>query len=83
LGGAHQLNQFELNQLDDLLAGVNGLVDGMAHGFFRKGVDKILHHAEIDVRLKQGQANLAHGLADVIGRKAALAAQFLEYVLKL
>ena len=67
-----------MHDLDDVLAGREALQDIAAHGALADTVDELLDHGEVDVGLEQGQADLAHGLGDVVLGQAALASEAVE-----
>ena len=80
LGGAaaHQIRQFLVDDLDDLLGGGQAVQHVGADGPLRDGGHEFLDHLVADVGLQQGQADLPHSLPDVVFRQTALAPQTLE-----
>src|SRR5207248_9851760 len=79
---AEQLDQLVVNNFDDLLARLDALNDLLAERFALHPLDEIAHHLEIDVRIQQGQPDLAQGVADVSFGNLAQAAQVLEGALE-
>ena len=73
-GAAHQLGQLLVDDLDDLLAGVELLAHLDAQAALLHGRRELLDDLEVDVRLEQREADLAHRAIDVVLRqRAALA----------
>ena len=79
VGAAHQLGQFLVDDLDDLLGGCQALQHVAAHAALRHLGHEILDHLIADVGLQQSETHLAHTVADVGLCQAALALQALEY----
>ena len=73
-GAAHQLGQLLVDELHDLLARVQRLEHlGAERALLHRG-GELLDDLEVDVGLEQRQADLAHGLVDVVlGQLAARA----------
>ena len=71
---AHQRRQLLVDDLDDLLAGVELALDLHALGALPHAGRELLDDLEVDVGLEQREADLAHrGLDVVVGQRAALA----------
>src|SRR3954468_15548439 len=70
---AHQRRQLVVDDLDHLLARVELLGDLDPERALLDGVRELLDDLEVDVGLEQREADLAHGLVDVVlGQRAAL-----------
>jgi hypothetical protein len=65
-GLPHQRRQLLVHDLHDLLARVEALHHLVPERAFLHGVGELLDDAEVDVRLEQREADLAHRLADVV-----------------
>ncbi|OQB97186.1 MAG: hypothetical protein BWX80_04141 [Candidatus Hydrogenedentes bacterium ADurb.Bin101] len=74
----HNLDQFVVHNLDDLLAGVNTGKHFLTDGRFLNIGDKLLYHLNVDIRLQQRDAYLLQRLAHIRFGQAALAANGLE-----
>ena len=73
-------DQLLVDDLDDLLRGVQRLADlGAARPLLDRG-DEVLDHGQRDVRLEQGEPDLARGGVDVGVGELPLAAEVLEGV---
>ena len=72
---AHELAQLLVYYLHDHLRRRQAFHDLRALGALGDALHKVLHDLVAHVRLEQGQAHLAHGLAYVQLRQAALAAE--------
>ena len=59
------VDELLVHDLDDLLRGVQRLRDLHARGAFLDPRDELPHHGQRDVRLEQGDANLAGGRVNV------------------
>ena len=79
VGAAHQLRQFFVDDLDDLLGGGQAVQHVAAHAALGDLGHEILDHLIADVGLQQGEAHLAHTGADIGLGQAALALQTFEY----
>ena len=53
-----------MDELDDLLAGVEALEDVVAERGGLHARDEVLHDLEVDVGLEEGEPDLAHRLVD-------------------
>ena len=82
VGRAEQFHQFVVDDLDDLLAGLDALDDLLADGLGLDALDEIAGDLEIDIRLEQRHAHLAQGIGDVGLGDFAEAAQVFERVLE-
>src|SRR4030095_2348127 len=78
-----QRDEFVVDNLDDLLAGLDALDHFDAEGFFAHAVDELLDDLEIDVGVQQRQANVAQAVGDVAFRNLPQPAQVAEDVLQL
>ena len=72
-----------MDDLDDLLPGLNTHQDVFAERLGLDPFDEIAGHLEIDIGLQQGHAHFAQGLAHVVLGNLAEAAQVLERLLEL
>jgi hypothetical protein len=71
---AHQRRELLVDDLDDLLAGVELLGDLHPGRSLLDGVRELLDDLEVDVGLEQREPDLAHRAVDVVlGQRAALA----------
>jgi hypothetical protein len=77
---AHQLRQLVVNDLHDLLARRQALRHLGAQRTLLDGRDELLDHVEVDVRLEQGEADLAHRSRDVVLAQASARAEVAERV---
>ena len=80
VAGAEDRGQLLVDDLDDLLAGVEALEHVGADGPLADARHEVLDDLVVDVRLEQGEANLAHGGIDVGLGDAAAAGQLAEDV---
>src|SRR3954451_13015810 len=67
-------DQLVVDDLDDLLSGVQRLADLFPASAFLDRVDELTHHRQCDVGLEQSDPDLARGRVDVCLGEAALAA---------
>ena len=67
-----------MDDLDDHLAGRDGLHDLLADGLFLHLVGELADHFEGDIRLEQGAAHFAHRLGDVTVRERTAAGELVE-----
>ena len=65
---AKKFDQFIINNLDDLLGRFQLLPDLLALGFFLNRGNKVFRDFVVNVRLEQGQADLAQRRVNVILR---------------
>ena len=82
IAGAEHRGQLIVDDLDDLLAGVDALEDLVADRAFLDARDEVLDDLVVDVRLEQRQPHLAHGGIDVGLADPAMAGQLAERVAK-
>src|SRR5690606_26227693 len=69
-----------VDDLHDLLRGVERLADLVAEGALAHAGGEVLDDVEGDIRVEQGAADLADGAVDIRGGQLALAAELLEGV---
>ena len=79
----HQLDQFAVDELNDLLAGVDALQHLLPDGRLLHIRDEAFDHLEIDIRLEQRQADLLQRVFHVLLCQTALTSNVLEDVLEL
>jgi hypothetical protein len=72
-----------MDDLNDLLAGLNALDDLLADGLGFDAVDEIASDLEIDIGFEQGEADVAEGIADIFFGDLAQTAQVAKSVLEL
>jgi len=72
---AEDLDQFLVDDLDDLLRRVEGLGDLLAAGALLDARDELADHGQRDVRLQQRETDLPRGRVDVLLGQPPLAAQ--------
>src|SRR5213592_883675 len=77
--GTQHSGQFVMYQLDDLLAGTDGLDLQRPYGPLAHPFDKAARHLETDVRLEQVAANLAQRIGDVAFREHPATPEPVEY----
>src|SRR5262249_43880248 len=78
-----QLDQFVVDDFDDLLAWLNALNDLLADRLLLDALDEITGDLEMDVGIQQRHPHLAQGLCDVGLGNLAESAQVSENVLEL
>ena len=81
-GAAHQPGELLVDDLDDLLAGVELADDVGAERALLHPRGEVLDDAEVDVGLEQREADLAHGLVDVVLGQRAVRAHVGEGLLE-
>jgi hypothetical protein len=81
--GAEEIDQFVVDDFDDLLAGLDAEEDVLAEGFFFDALDEIAGDFEIDVGVEQGQPDIAQSGANVFLGNFSEAAQVFEDALQL
>jgi hypothetical protein len=79
---AEDLDQFLVDDADDLLRGREGIEDFLPHGPRFDAFDELFDDLEIDVGFEQRHANFAQRRFHVFGRQASFAAQVLEDALQ-
>ena len=72
-----------MNDLDDLLAGLNALDDFLAEGFGFNAIDEIAGNLEIDIGFQQSQTDFTERITDVGLGDFAETSQVAEAVLQL
>jgi hypothetical protein len=87
VGDAHRLaaerfDQRIVDQLDDLLGGVERFVDALAHRPLADAGEHGLDDDEVDVGLEQGEADLAQDLVDIALTQHTLATEAVEDALE-
>src|SRR5690606_21280858 len=75
---AEYLDQLVVDDLDDLLGGIEGLGDLFAQGALADPAGELAHDGDGDVGIEEGTADLADRLVDVRLGQAAVAAQTLQ-----
>ncbi len=78
LFAAEHLDKAVINNLDDLLTGLDRTNDFLAHRAGAHAVDEILHDRQGDVRLEQGDPNLAQGRVHVLFGQCTATGQAVE-----
>ena len=78
VAGRQQRDELVVDDLDDLLAGRQAVEHLVADGPLADARDEVLDDLEVDVRLEQRQADLAHGGIDVGLADPAAAGQAAE-----
>ena len=82
VGAAHQLGQFVIDDLDNLLAGREAAQYLLPHGALGDLFDKILDNGKVDVSFQKRHAHFAHRGFDVRLAELALAGQLFERILQ-
>ena len=80
--GAEQRGELVQNNADDVLRGGERVKHLGVKALLLAARHEVLDHAEVDVGLEQGEANLAHGDVDVILGETTLAAKLVKGVLE-
>ena len=83
VGRAEQIDEFIVDDFDDLLAGMDALDDFLAEGLGFDAVDEIAGDLEIDIGFEKSHTDLAEGVRDIGLGDFTEAAQVLEGVLEL
>ena len=83
VAGAHERGQLLVDDLHDLLAGGQALQDVLAERTLFDGVREVTGDFEVDVRLEQREADLAHRLGDRLLVEASATADSTERGLEL
>ena len=78
MGLTHQPGQLFINDLDDLLARGQTLQDVDTHGTLADLFNQLFDDLVIDIRLKQGQADLLEGFFDVFFTQPSTPGQSFE-----
>ena len=79
---AEDVDEFVVDDFDDLLGGREGGGDLFADGAGADVLDELVDDGEVDVGLEEGEADLADGVGDVLVGDGALAAEGLEGALE-
>src|SRR5262249_43153589 len=74
----HQGDQLVVDDLDDLLAGIEGTEDLLAERALLHALDEVVGDGVVDVRVEQGFADLLQAVAHVRFGEPAAATQFLQ-----
>ena len=82
LMASQDVDQFVLDDLDDLLRRRQRSEDFLAERFYLDVLDQLLDDAEVNVGLQQRHANLAQGGLHVCGGQLAFTAQALKHPLQ-
>jgi hypothetical protein len=82
IGGTEKVDQFIVDDLDDLLTGLNALDDLLAEGLDFDLLDKIPGDLEIDIRVQERHADIAEGIRYIGLRDFAQSAEVAEGVLQ-
>ena len=78
-----QLDQFVVDEFDDLLAGLDALDDLLADRLLLDAINEIARHFEIHVGVQQRQADFTQRIGDVGVGNPAESAQIFENILEL
>ena len=78
IAAAHERGQLLVDDLHDLLPGREALRHVRAERPLAHARDELLHDLEVDVRLEQGQTDLAHGAGDRVLVEPAPAADVVQ-----
>ena len=79
----HQVNEFFIDNFDDLLCGQQAFRYLCADGTVRDRLHKVLDNLEVDVRLQQCKLDFAHPLPDIRFGELAFALEFLKGIREL
>ena len=79
---AEDVDELVVDDFYDLLGGGEGGGDLLAEGAGADVIDELGDDGEVDVRLEEGEADLAQGVGDVLVGDGALAAEGLERALE-
>jgi len=79
---AEDVDEFVVDDFDDLLGGGEGGGDFFAESAGADVLDELVDDGEVDVGLEEGEADLAEGVGDVLVGDGALAAEGLEGTLE-
>jgi len=78
LVSAEEVGELVLEDFDDLLAGLDRFYDVGSLGFDGDVGEEIFHHAELDIGLEEGEADVAECLGDIFVRDFSDAAEVTE-----
>ena len=79
---AEDVDEFVVDNFDDLLGGGERGGDLFAHGAGADVFDELVDDGEVDVGFEEGEADLAEGVGDVLVGDGALTAEGLEGTLE-
>ncbi|CCY32728.1 putative uncharacterized protein PY07686 [Ruminococcus sp. CAG:60] len=79
---SHKINQLFIYNLDDHLAWIQSVHNVLSNRTFLYRFGELLHHSEVNVRLKECHLNLLKSDLNILFGQAALASKLLEYILK-
>ena len=82
VAAAHERGQLLVDDAHDLLPGREALRHVRAERPLAHARDEILHDLEVDVRLEQGEADLAHGAGDRVLVEPATATDVVKSLLE-
>jgi hypothetical protein len=80
--GAHQTDQFVVDDLDDHLGRIQAVHDILADRSLLNGFDEVLDDLEIDIGFQKSHLYFAQGRFDIRFAEPSLAAQILKYVIQ-
>jgi len=78
VAGAHHRFQLLLDDLQELLPGIEAALDLDTHGAVAHMVDKVLDDRQGNVSFQQGHAHFAQGFLDIVFGEMSLAANFSQ-----
>ena len=81
--GTEQIDEFVVNEFDDLLSGLDALDDFRAEGLGFDALNEIAGHLEIHVCFQQGHADFAQGVGNIALRNLPHAPQIAKGILEL
>jgi hypothetical protein len=82
IGRTEQVDQFIMDDFDDLLSWMNALDDLLAEGFDFDLLDKIPGHLEINIRVQERHADIAQGIGHIGLRDFPQSAKVAEGILQ-
>ena len=71
-----------VDNLDELLSGINRPQDLFALGLLDGAVDKAAHHPQVHVGFQQGKLDLLYGLFYILLRNGGLSAELADHISK-
>ena len=80
IDGTHEIDELVMDDLDDLLRGMDGADDVLADGPVGDAADELLDDLEVDVGRKEGHAHFPQAFLDVLLAQPPLAAELAEDV---
>ena len=69
--GAHEGDQFIMDDFNDRLTGAEAPQHGLTYRFFPNTLEETAHHRQCHIGLQQGNAHFAQCIPDVLFAKAA------------